>query len=61
MFLFLGQYGIPRPWYFPFTKSYWFGEESQDRQQLHLDQKGSSEGKCWTQSISEVVLRSAFF
>ena len=20
---FLGQYGIPRPWYFPFQKSYW--------------------------------------
>ncbi|GAA6093024.1 phospholipid-transporting ATPase ABCA1b [Tachysurus ichikawai] len=24
--VFPGQYGIPRPWYFPFTKSYWFGE-----------------------------------
>uniref|UniRef100_A0A3Q3DGY5 ATP binding cassette subfamily A member 1 n=1 Tax=Hippocampus comes TaxID=109280 RepID=A0A3Q3DGY5_HIPCM len=22
-----GQYGIPRPWYFPVTKSYWLGEE----------------------------------
>lgn len=22
-----GQYGIPRPWYFPFTKSYWCGEK----------------------------------
>ena len=20
----IGQYGIPRPWYFPFQKSYWF-------------------------------------
>uniref|UniRef100_A0A8D2QDF4 P-type phospholipid transporter n=1 Tax=Zonotrichia albicollis TaxID=44394 RepID=A0A8D2QDF4_ZONAL len=29
--VFPGQYGIPRPWYFPFTKSYWFGEEPQDR------------------------------
>ncbi|XP_007428699.1 ATP-binding cassette sub-family A member 1 [Python bivittatus] len=26
--VFPGQYGIPRPWYFPFMKSYWFGEES---------------------------------
>uniref|UniRef100_A0A8C3L206 P-type phospholipid transporter n=1 Tax=Chrysolophus pictus TaxID=9089 RepID=A0A8C3L206_CHRPC len=41
--VFPGQYGIPRPWYFPFTKSYWFGEESQDRQHLHPDQKGPSE------------------
>uniref|UniRef100_A0A7N6AX94 ABC transporter domain-containing protein n=1 Tax=Anabas testudineus TaxID=64144 RepID=A0A7N6AX94_ANATE len=24
--VFPGQYGIPRPWYFPFTRSYWFGE-----------------------------------
>lgn len=22
-----GQFGIPRPWYFPFTKSYWCGEK----------------------------------
>uniref|UniRef100_A0A8B9K328 P-type phospholipid transporter n=1 Tax=Astyanax mexicanus TaxID=7994 RepID=A0A8B9K328_ASTMX len=27
--VFPGQYGIPRPWYFPFTKSYWFGEGDQ--------------------------------
>uniref|UniRef100_A0A671NXP9 P-type phospholipid transporter n=1 Tax=Sinocyclocheilus anshuiensis TaxID=1608454 RepID=A0A671NXP9_9TELE len=26
--VFPGQYGIPRPWYFPFSKSYWFGEMS---------------------------------
>uniref|UniRef100_A0A3Q3DZJ6 ATP binding cassette subfamily A member 1 n=1 Tax=Hippocampus comes TaxID=109280 RepID=A0A3Q3DZJ6_HIPCM len=25
--VFPGQYGIPRPWYFPVTKSYWLGEE----------------------------------
>uniref|UniRef100_A0A8C1B8X4 ATP-binding cassette, sub-family A (ABC1), member 1A n=1 Tax=Cyprinus carpio carpio TaxID=630221 RepID=A0A8C1B8X4_CYPCA len=25
--VFPGQYGIPRPWYFPFTKSYWCGEK----------------------------------
>uniref|UniRef100_A0A8B9NNN4 P-type phospholipid transporter n=1 Tax=Accipiter nisus TaxID=211598 RepID=A0A8B9NNN4_9AVES len=41
--VFPGQYGIPRPWYFPFTKSYWFGEEPQDRQHPHPDQKGPSE------------------
>lgn len=21
--LFSGQYGVPKPWYFPFTSSYW--------------------------------------
>ncbi|NXV83242.1 ABCA1 protein, partial [Atlantisia rogersi] len=41
--VFPGQYGIPRPWYFPFTKSYWFGEEPQDRQHSPSDQKGPSE------------------
>uniref|UniRef100_A0A3P8V3D5 P-type phospholipid transporter n=1 Tax=Cynoglossus semilaevis TaxID=244447 RepID=A0A3P8V3D5_CYNSE len=25
--VFPGQYGIPRIWYFPFTKTYWFGEK----------------------------------
>uniref|UniRef100_A0A8P4JX93 P-type phospholipid transporter n=1 Tax=Dicentrarchus labrax TaxID=13489 RepID=A0A8P4JX93_DICLA len=29
--VFPGQYGIPRPWYFPFTKSYWFGEKDTKR------------------------------
>ncbi|NXA10153.1 ABCA1 protein, partial [Sapayoa aenigma] len=41
--VFPGEYGIPRPWYFPFTKSYWFGEEPQDTQCPHPDQKGPSE------------------
>ncbi|XP_041821372.1 phospholipid-transporting ATPase ABCA1-like [Chelmon rostratus] len=26
--VFPGQYGIPKPWYFPFTKSYWCGTAS---------------------------------
>ncbi|NWR58998.1 ABCA1 protein, partial [Bucorvus abyssinicus] len=26
--VFPGQYGIPKPWNFPFLKSYWFGEPS---------------------------------
>uniref|UniRef100_A0A3Q2YEM8 P-type phospholipid transporter n=1 Tax=Hippocampus comes TaxID=109280 RepID=A0A3Q2YEM8_HIPCM len=25
--VFPGQYGIPRPWYFPITKTYWCGEQ----------------------------------
>ncbi|XP_044541272.1 phospholipid-transporting ATPase ABCA7 [Gracilinanus agilis] len=26
--IFPGQYGIPQPWYFPFRKSYWCGEQT---------------------------------
>ncbi|XP_005173137.1 phospholipid-transporting ATPase ABCA1b isoform X1 [Danio rerio] len=33
--VFPGQYGIPRPWYFPFTKSYWFGENSTNNTAIH--------------------------
>jgi hypothetical protein len=28
--VFPGEYGIPLKWYFPFTKSYWCGIDSQD-------------------------------
>ncbi|XP_074136153.1 phospholipid-transporting ATPase ABCA1 [Sminthopsis crassicaudata] len=41
--VFPGQYGIPRPWYFPFTKSYWFGEKSDEKSHLGSRQKGTSE------------------
>uniref|UniRef100_A0A8C6JLL9 P-type phospholipid transporter n=1 Tax=Melopsittacus undulatus TaxID=13146 RepID=A0A8C6JLL9_MELUD len=41
--VFPGEYGIPRPWYFPFTKSYWFGEKPQEREHRYPDQKGPSE------------------
>ncbi|KAH0628410.1 hypothetical protein JD844_009534 [Phrynosoma platyrhinos] len=30
--VFPGQFGIPRPWYFPLMKSYWCGEESDEHQ-----------------------------
>uniref|UniRef100_A0A671UPG0 P-type phospholipid transporter n=1 Tax=Sparus aurata TaxID=8175 RepID=A0A671UPG0_SPAAU len=29
--VFPGQYGIPKPWYFPFTSSYWCGTASRTR------------------------------
>lgn len=61
MFFSLGQYGIPRPWYFPFTKSYWFGEDSHERQHLHPDQKGPSEGKCWMHSLSAMKYYGLLF
>ncbi|KFM77695.1 ATP-binding cassette sub-family A member 2, partial [Stegodyphus mimosarum] len=25
-----GSYGLPKPWYFPFTKTYWFGSSRSD-------------------------------
>jgi len=42
--VFPGQYGIPRPWYFPFTKSYWFGEKTTNNTAIH-GKKGNSGGK----------------
>nr|XP_006817327.1 PREDICTED: ATP-binding cassette sub-family A member 2-like [Saccoglossus kowalevskii] len=29
-----GSYGLPRPWYFPFQKSYWFGHGSTESTQI---------------------------
>lgn len=39
-----GQYGIPRPWYFPFTKTYWCGEEENTSMSTPLSKKGNAEG-----------------
>ncbi|KAK2120096.1 Phospholipid-transporting ATPase abca1 [Saguinus oedipus] len=41
--VFPGQYGIPRPWYFPCTKSYWFGEESDEKSHPGSSPKRMSE------------------
>uniref|UniRef100_A0A3Q2YND9 P-type phospholipid transporter n=1 Tax=Hippocampus comes TaxID=109280 RepID=A0A3Q2YND9_HIPCM len=35
--VFPGQYGIPRPWYFPFTASYWCGRPSVPGDHLQKD------------------------
>ncbi|XP_051715742.1 phospholipid-transporting ATPase ABCA1b [Ctenopharyngodon idella] len=43
--VFPGQYGIPRPWYFPFTKSYWFGENSTNNTAIH-GKKGNAGAVC---------------
>ncbi|XP_056624973.1 phospholipid-transporting ATPase ABCA1b [Triplophysa dalaica] len=43
--VFPGQYGIPRPWYFPFTKSYWFGENNTNNTTVH-GKKGNSGAVC---------------
>ncbi|KAL7395411.1 hypothetical protein ABVT39_016247 [Epinephelus coioides] len=44
--VFPGQYGIPRPWYFPFTKSYWFGEKDRKSSKVPLSRRGNSEAVC---------------
>ncbi|KAM4555209.1 phospholipid-transporting ATPase ABCA1-like isoform 2-T2 [Odontesthes bonariensis] len=41
-----GQYGIPRPWYFPFTKSYWFGEKDGKTSKVPLTRKGNAAAVC---------------
>ncbi|MGH0124822.1 UNVERIFIED_CONTAM: hypothetical protein FKN15_074026 [Acipenser sinensis] len=41
--VFPGQYGIPRPWYFPFTKSYWFGDTQQKMPEHISTRKENSE------------------
>uniref|UniRef100_A0A8P4GKY9 P-type phospholipid transporter n=1 Tax=Dicentrarchus labrax TaxID=13489 RepID=A0A8P4GKY9_DICLA len=43
--VFPGQYGIPRPWYFPFTKSYWFGEKDTKSNKVPLNRKENAEGE----------------
>uniref|UniRef100_A0A3B5A5W3 P-type phospholipid transporter n=1 Tax=Stegastes partitus TaxID=144197 RepID=A0A3B5A5W3_9TELE len=44
--VFPGQYGIPRPWYFPFTKSYWFGEKDGKSNKIPLRRKGNPGAVC---------------
>uniref|UniRef100_A0A4W3K1G7 ABC transporter domain-containing protein n=1 Tax=Callorhinchus milii TaxID=7868 RepID=A0A4W3K1G7_CALMI len=41
--VFPGQFGIPRPWYFPVTKSYWCGETVKNMKQLQCKQNGTSQ------------------
>uniref|UniRef100_A0A4W3GXZ2 ATP-binding cassette sub-family A member 1-like n=1 Tax=Callorhinchus milii TaxID=7868 RepID=A0A4W3GXZ2_CALMI len=37
--VFPGQYGIPKPWYFLVTKSYWCGSSSQNKEELTFQGK----------------------
>uniref|UniRef100_A0A7N6BQX4 ABC transporter domain-containing protein n=1 Tax=Anabas testudineus TaxID=64144 RepID=A0A7N6BQX4_ANATE len=41
--VFPGQYGIPRPWYFPFTKTYWCGEKENKNFSTPTSKKGNEE------------------
>uniref|UniRef100_A0A669CN02 P-type phospholipid transporter n=1 Tax=Oreochromis niloticus TaxID=8128 RepID=A0A669CN02_ORENI len=42
--VFPGQYGIPRPWYFPFTRTYWCGEKENKNISTPLSKKGNADG-----------------
>uniref|UniRef100_A0A673JJN5 P-type phospholipid transporter n=1 Tax=Sinocyclocheilus rhinocerous TaxID=307959 RepID=A0A673JJN5_9TELE len=44
--VFPGQYGIPRPWYFPFTKSYWCGEKCGWITTTPTNKKENAEAVC---------------
>ncbi|XP_070693444.1 phospholipid-transporting ATPase ABCA1b [Pempheris klunzingeri] len=44
--VFPGQYGIPRPWYFPFTKSYWFGDKIGKSNKVPLNRRGNPGAVC---------------
>ncbi|XP_051935677.1 phospholipid-transporting ATPase ABCA1b isoform X2 [Hippocampus zosterae] len=44
--VFPGQYGIPRPWYFPVTKSYWLGEEENKSNKVPLRRRGNPAAVC---------------
>uniref|UniRef100_A0A8C9ZJ78 P-type phospholipid transporter n=1 Tax=Sander lucioperca TaxID=283035 RepID=A0A8C9ZJ78_SANLU len=44
--VFPGQYGIPRPWYFPLSKSYWFGEKEGKSNSVPLSRRGNPEAVC---------------
>uniref|UniRef100_A0A8D3C3U3 P-type phospholipid transporter n=1 Tax=Scophthalmus maximus TaxID=52904 RepID=A0A8D3C3U3_SCOMX len=42
--VFPGQFGIPRPWYFPFTKTYWCGEKENKNFSTLMSKKDNAEG-----------------
>ncbi|XP_077429248.1 phospholipid-transporting ATPase ABCA1b isoform X3 [Vanacampus margaritifer] len=44
--VFPGQYGIPRPWFFPFSKSYWFGEQESKSSKIPLKHTGNAGAVC---------------
>lgn len=52
-----GQYGIPRPWFFPFTKSYWFGEKD-GQSKVPLNRKGNAEGEIAISHPTAMLERS---
>uniref|UniRef100_A0A8C7RQP9 P-type phospholipid transporter n=1 Tax=Oncorhynchus mykiss TaxID=8022 RepID=A0A8C7RQP9_ONCMY len=50
--VFPGQYGIPRPWYFPFAKSYWCGEKQ--GKNIQERKEGNAEAVCIEEEPSHI-------
>ena len=50
-----GQYGVPRPWYFPFQKSYWF--EVANKKVLEVDAPGTEQRASHTAGRGAVSYR----
>ncbi|PFX16944.1 ATP-binding cassette sub-family A member 1 [Stylophora pistillata] len=51
-----GQYGIPRPWYFPFQKSYWF--EVANKKVVEVDASGTEQRASHSHGRGAVSYRS---
>ncbi|KAM9849436.1 phospholipid-transporting ATPase ABCA1-like [Aulostomus maculatus] len=54
--VFPGQYGIPRPWYFPFTKSYWHGDKNGKSSKVPLSRKGNPGAVCMEEEPTHLEL-----
>ncbi|KAM4750130.1 phospholipid-transporting ATPase ABCA1-like [Anableps anableps] len=52
--VFPGQYGIPRPWYFPFTRTYWCGEKENKNINTPLSKKGNADAVCIEEDPSHI-------
>uniref|UniRef100_A0A668A1I1 P-type phospholipid transporter n=1 Tax=Myripristis murdjan TaxID=586833 RepID=A0A668A1I1_9TELE len=52
--VFPGQYGIPRPWYFLFTKTYWCGESENKNISTPLGKKGNADAVCIEEEPSHI-------
>ena len=50
-----GEYGIPRKWYFPFTKSYWLGK-SDKRFNSHKYRVSQSEFSDMEVRVSKIII-----
>ncbi|XP_027871976.1 ATP-binding cassette sub-family A member 1-like isoform X2 [Xiphophorus couchianus] len=52
--VFPGQYGIPRPWYFPFTRTYWCGEKENQNINTPLSKKSNADAVCFEEDPSHI-------
>ncbi|XP_056441789.1 phospholipid-transporting ATPase ABCA1-like [Gadus chalcogrammus] len=52
--VFPGMYGIPRPWYFPFTRTYWCGEKQNTNVAGSEGDHGNAEAVCVEEEPSHI-------